>query len=56
MLKVMTDAGISEAVAQFNLTLHEACTNPKSNQKNVQNMVKKNALKKSFNLNNDNDL
>lgn len=39
MIKVMTEAGINIETAQFNLTLYEATTNPKSNVNNVLNAL-----------------
>lgn len=41
MLKVMTDAGISEETAQFNLALYEASNNPKSNVNHISNVMEK---------------
>lgn len=39
MLKVMTEAGISDETAQFNLTLYEASKNSKSNISNILNAL-----------------
>jgi len=39
MLKVMTEAGVAEETAEFNLTLYEASTNPASNINTVLNTL-----------------